>query len=139
MMEMQERFPWAAFDFHPHNDYGLGVANAMYAVKAGIRCIHCTMNCLGERAGNASLAEIAVVLKDQLGQNYPLMRLTFTGPRNGGELFREELARNSPIVGEDVFTQTSGIHADGDRKGELYHNPIYPERFGRNRSYALGK
>ena len=41
MMDMQERFPWAAFDFHPHNDYGLGVANAMYAVKAGIRCIHC--------------------------------------------------------------------------------------------------
>ena len=51
----------------------------------------------------------------------------------------KRLARNSPIVGEDVFTQTSGIHADGDRKGGLYHNPIYPERFGRNRSYALGK
>ena len=72
MMDMQERFPWAAFDFHPHNDYGLGVANAMYAVKAGIRCIHCTMNCLGERAGNASLAEIAVVLKDQLGAELSL-------------------------------------------------------------------
>ncbi len=88
MMDMQERFPWAAFDFHPHNDYGLGLSPVSEMVE------------------------------------------NFSGKR---------LARNSPIVGEDVFTQTSGIHADGDRKGGLYHNPIYPERFGRNRSYALGK
>ncbi len=140
MMDMQERFPWAAFDFHPHNDYGLGVANAMYAVKAGIRCIHCTMNCLGERAGNASLAEIAVVLKDQLGAELSIDETHLSPVSEMVENFSgKRLARNSPIVGEDVFTQTSGIHADGDRKGGLYHNPIYPERFGRNRSYALGK
>ena len=48
-------------------------------------------------------------------------------------------ADNTPIVGENVFTQTSGIHADGDKKAKLYHNPIVPERFGRKRSYALGK
>jgi D-citramalate synthase len=58
------------------------------------------------------------------------MVATFSGKRT---------AANAPIVGEDVFTQTSGIHADGDKKGGLYHNPITPERFGRRRGYALGK
>jgi D-citramalate synthase len=65
---MVDRFPTLQFDFHPHNDYGLATANAMYAVKAGVSSIHCTMNCLGERAGNASLTEVAVVLKDKLGK-----------------------------------------------------------------------
>src|SRR5690606_11397129 len=51
----------------------------------------------------------------------------------------KRVADNAPVVGSDVFTQTSGIHADGDRKGELYHNPLRPERFGRTRAYALGK
>ena len=140
MIDMQNRYPWASFDFHPHNDYGLGVANAMYAVKAGIRSIHCTMNCLGERAGNASLAEVAVVLKDQLDAELSIEEANLTPVAEMVENFSgKRLARNSPIVGEDVFTQTSGIHADGDKKGGLYHNPIFPERFGRNRSYALGK
>ena len=140
LQDMQERFPWAAFDFHPHNDYGLGVANAMYAVKAGIRCIHCTMNCLGERAGNASLSEVAVVLKDQLGAELSIDEAHLVPVSEMVENFSgKRLARNTPIIGEDVFTQTSGIHADGDRKGGLYHNPIFPERFGRKRSYALGK
>jgi len=140
MTDMQNRYPWASFDFHPHNDYGLGVANAMYAVKAGIRSIHCTMNCLGERAGNASLAEVAVVLKDQLDAELSIEEANLTPVAEMVENFSgKRLARNSPIVGEDVFTQTSGIHADGDKKGGLYHNPIFPERFGRNRSYALGK
>jgi D-citramalate synthase len=51
----------------------------------------------------------------------------------------KRISANRPIVGEDVFTQTAGIHADGDKKGNLYANPILPERFGRFRSYALGK
>jgi D-citramalate synthase len=51
----------------------------------------------------------------------------------------KEMAANAPIVGRDVFTQTAGIHADGDAKGELYHSPLAPSRFGRARRYALGK
>ncbi|MBF3371958.1 homocitrate synthase/isopropylmalate synthase family protein, partial [Leptospira interrogans] len=51
----------------------------------------------------------------------------------------KRISANRPIVGEDVFTQTAGVHADGDKKGNLYANPILPERFGRKRSYALGK
>lgn len=140
LSDMIERFPACRFDFHPHNDYGLGTANAVMAVKAGISSIHTTLNCLGERAGNASLAEVSVNLKDQLGMTLSIdenhlvllsqMVENFSGKR---------VADNAPIIGADVFTQTSGIHADGDRKGGLYQTKLTPERFSRRRSYALGK
>ena len=140
MSDMCQRFPWATFDFHPHNDYGLGTANALFAVKAGIRTVHCTMNCLGERAGNASLTEIAVVLKDKLNVSLSIQEKNLALMSEMLESFSgKRMAGNAPIVGTDVFTQTSGIHADGDKKGNLYANPIHPERFGRTRSYALGK
>jgi D-citramalate synthase len=140
LKEMASKFPWATIDFHAHNDYGLATANCLYAVKAGIRNLHCTMNCLGERAGNVSLAEIAVVLRDKLGVRLSVDETSLVPVSEMIETFSgKRLATNSPIVGTDVFTQTSGIHADGDRKGGLYHNPIHPERFERVRSYALGK
>lgn len=49
------------------------------------------------------------------------------------------VAPNQPIVGENVFTQVAGVHADGDNKADLYSNALKPERFGRKREYALGK
>jgi D-citramalate synthase len=98
------------------------------------------MNCLGERAGNASLAEIAVVLHDKMGMELSIDESHLSPVSEMIESFSgKRLADNAPIVGENVFTQTSGIHADGDKKAKLYHNPIVPERFGRKRSYALGK
>ena len=101
-----------------------------YAVKAGVRDIHCTMNCLGERAGNASLAEIAVVLHDKLGMELSIDESHLAPVSEMIESFSgKRLADNAPIVGENVFTQTSGIHADGDKKGNLYHNPISPGTF----------
>ncbi len=140
LSDMVARFPDCHFDFHPHNDYGLGTANAMMAVKAGVSSIHCTINCLGERAGNASLAEVTVNLKDQMGMKLSikethLVRLSQMVERFSGK----RLADNTAIVGHDVFTQTSGIHADGDKKGNLYQTKLTPERFDRRRSYALGK
>jgi D-citramalate synthase len=140
MTDMIARFPELAFDFHPHNDYGLATANVMAAVRAGINTIHCTINCLGERAGNASLAEVAVVLKDKMG-----LQLSIDETRIGllsrmVENFSGKwVAANAPIVGADVFTQTAGIHADGDQKGGLYITALRPERFARKRVYALGK
>jgi D-citramalate synthase len=140
LSDMQQRYPAQQFDFHPHNDYGLATANVMSAVRAGISTVHCTVNCLGERAGNASLAEISVVLRDKMDmdlsvdENYighlSSMVETFSGKR---------VSANAPIVGADVFTQTAGIHADGDQKGGLYETRLSPERFARTRSYALGK
>jgi D-citramalate synthase len=140
LSDMLARFPGQTFDFHPHNDYGLATANAMAAVRAGIRTIHCTVNCLGERAGNVSLAEIAVVLRDKLGMELAIDESRIVQLSEMVESFSgKRVAENAPVIGSDVFTQTSGIHADGDRKGELYHNPLRPERFGRTRAYALGK
>jgi (R)-citramalate synthase len=140
LSDMCQRYPELQFDFHPHNDYGLATANVMAAVRAGINAIHCTINCLGERAGNASLAEVAVVLRDKMGMALsideshivPISQMveTFSGKR---------VAANAPITGADVFTQTAGIHADGDQKGGLYKSKLSPERFSRTRSYALGK
>lgn len=137
---MCTRFPDSHFDFHPHNDYGLGTANALMAVKAGAATVHCTVNCLGERAGNASLAEVTVNLRDRLGVQLGIDERHIVRVSQMVENFSgKRIADNAPVVGEDVFTQTSGIHADGDKKGNLYQTDLSPERFSRRRNYALGK
>lgn len=140
LTDMQMRFPDLKFDFHPHNDYGLATANVMAAVKAGISTVHCTINCLGERAGNASLAEVAVVLKDKMDIQLSIDETRIAMLSRMVENFSGKwIAANTPIVGADVFTQTAGIHADGDSKGGLYITALRPERFARKRTYALGK
>ncbi|GIX29989.1 MAG: 2-isopropylmalate synthase [Porticoccaceae bacterium] len=140
LADMIRRFPELHFDFHPHNDYGLALANVLAAVEAGIRSIHCTVNCLGERAGNVSLAEVAVALKDLLGAELAIDERAIVPVARMVENFSGKwIPANAPIVGADVFTQTAGIHADGDHKGGLYYSRLNPERFGRVRSYALGK
>jgi len=138
--KMVERYPGQHFDFHSHNDYDLAVANVFSAVKAGARGVHTTVNGLGERAGNAPLSSVIGVLHDQLNietniNESEIIKIskiveTFSGVR---------IPVNKPVVGENVFTQTSGVHADGDNKANLYFNNLLPERFGRKRKYALGK
>jgi (R)-citramalate synthase len=140
LSDMYERYPTCLFDFHPHNDYGLATANVMAAVRAGISNIHCTINCLGERAGNASLAQVAVVLRDKLKMQLSIDESHIVRTSRMVENFSgKRVAANAPIIGADVFTQTAGIHADGDHKGGLYKTKLGPERFSRTRSYALGK
>ena len=134
-------FPNLHFDFHGHNDYDLSVANTLEAIKAGCDGIHSTINGMGERAGNTPLASIIAANNDFLKDfnikineknlyNVSKLVSTFSGFR---------IPPNKPIIGENVFTQTAGIHADGDSKNNLYHNELIPERFGRKRKYALGK
>ncbi|ADC63861.1 alpha-isopropylmalate synthase regulatory domain-containing protein [Allochromatium vinosum] len=138
--DMVGRFPSLQFDFHPHNDYGLATANVLAAVQAGAAAVHCTVNCLGERAGNASLAEVAVNLRDQLDCALGIDETHLARVSELVESFSgKRISDNAPIVGADVFTQTAGIHADGDKKGSLYHSRLSPERFARRRKYALGK
>ncbi len=140
LQDMCSRYPELMFDFHPHNDYGLATANVMAAVRAGVKAIHCTINCLGERAGNASLAEVTVVLRDKMGMQLSIDETHLVRISNMVEQFSgKRCSANAPIVGADVFTQTAGIHADGDSKGGLYESKLKPERFSRTRSYALGK
>lgn len=138
--ETKKRYPKLKFDFHAHNDYDLATANVYAAMNAGIDCIHGTINGLGERAGNIPLSSVIAIVKDHL--KYPLnvdeTRLTFVSRMV--EMYSGiRIPQNKPLIGENVFTQTAGIHADGDNKKNLYYNDLLPERFGRKRTYALGK
>jgi len=136
-----DRYPNTRFDFHGHNDYDLSVANVLEAVKQNINGVHLTINGMGERAGNAPLASVVAVINDFL----PEVKINI----NEDALFKVSklvatltgfpIPANKPIVGANVFTQTAGIHADGDHKKNLYFNNLLPERFGRKRKYALGK
>ncbi|MCU0409296.1 MAG: 2-isopropylmalate synthase, partial [Bacteroidales bacterium] len=138
--KITDRFPSMHVDFHAHNDYDLSVANVFSAVRAGVKGIHTTVNGLGERAGNAPLASVIGVLHDQLGIETSVNELEITGVSKIVETFSGiRIPVNKPVIGEYVFTQCSGIHADGDNKDNLYYNNLLPERFGRKRRYALGK
>lgn len=137
---MVERYPDKHFDFHAHNDYDLAVANVYSAVRAGIHGIHTTLNGLGERAGNAPLSSVLAVLKDQLHTTTALRENNINYASKLVETFSGiHISPNQPIIGEYVFTQCAGVHADGDSKNNLYCNDLLPERFGRVREYALGK
>ena len=139
--EIRRKYPDMHIDFHAHNDYDLGIANVLESVKAGADGLHLTINGMGERAGNAPLASAVAVINDflpdiEISVNekslYTVSKFveTFSGFR---------IPVNKPVLGDNVFTQTAGIHADGDSKHNLYFNDLLPERFGRKRQYALGK
>lgn len=138
--QMTDRFHTLRFDFHAHNDYDMAVANVYSAVSAGIGGIHTTVNGLGERAGNAPLASVVGILNDHLQKrnNLKEQRLTHVC-RIVESLSGIRIPDNKPLVGDSVFTQCAGVHADGDSKDNLYFNQLLPERFGRVRKYALGK
>lgn len=137
---MCRRFPGLSFEFHAHDDYGLATANALAAVRAGAEGLHGSVNGLGERGGNASLAELVVALRDHARR--PTAAIERGLPALSALVARASgypVPHNAPVVGRHVFTQTAGVHADGDAKGNLYASRLKPERFGRERQYALGK
>ncbi|WP_353572069.1 alpha-isopropylmalate synthase regulatory domain-containing protein [Candidatus Albibeggiatoa sp. nov. BB20] len=135
-----QRYPQTHFEFHPHNDYGVGTANALAAARAGIKGIHTTVNGMGERAGNAPLDEVVIAIRDFLNIKVNVDETKLHKVSQYVEMFSgQRMAHNKPIYGKNVFTQTAGIHADGDKKGQLYSNPLKPERFNRKTKYALGK
>ncbi|MBR5324815.1 MAG: 2-isopropylmalate synthase [Muribaculaceae bacterium] len=138
--EIIERYPTLHFDFHAHNDYDLAVANCYAAVKAGVKGVHCTINGLGERAGNAALSSILAVVHDQLGMKTSINEAKINHVSRVVESYSGiRIPANKPVIGDNVFTQCAGVHADGDSKNNLYYNDLLPERFGRMREYALGK
>jgi D-citramalate synthase len=137
---MKNRYPDLCFDFHAHNDYDLAVANVMVAVEVGIQGVHVTINGLGERAGNPSLSSVTAVLHDHLKLETGIREDQINKVSRVVETYSGlTIAANQPVIGENVFTQCAGIHADGDNKNNLYCNDLHPDRFGRVREYALGK
>lgn len=138
--QMVTRYPQLHFDFHAHNDYDLAVSNVFTAARCGVKGIHATVNGLGERAGNPPIASVQAVLKDQLNFVTGIDESKLNDISHVVESYSGiHVSVNQPVVGENVFTQVSGVHADGDHKNDLYYNALLPERFGRKRDYALGK
>lgn len=140
MRKMVKRYPNVHFDFHAHNDYDLAVANVLAAVISGAKGLHTTINGLGERAGNAPLSSVQAILKDHFNAETSIVEDRLNDISRIVESYSGiAIPANKPIIGENVFTQVAGVHADGDSKSNLYYNDLLPERFGRVREYALGK
>jgi 2-isopropylmalate synthase len=129
---------------HCHDDLGMAVANSLAAVRAGVRQIECTINGIGERAGNASLEEVVVALavrKESFGvtTNINLQQL-FPTSRMLTEITGAQVAPNKAVVGANAFAHEAGIHQDGIIKNPLTYEIISPQAVGvPARSLVLGK
>ena len=138
--KMVKRYADTHFDFHAHNDYDLAVSNSLAAVLSGAKGLHVTVNGLGERCGNAPLSSVQVILKDHFNARTNIRENKLNDISRLVESYSGiAVAPNQPIIGDNVFTQVAGVHAEGDKKSGLYQNALVPERFGRRREYALGK
>ena len=135
----------AVFSVHCHNDLGLAVANSLAAVRAGARQIECTVNGIGERAGNTSLEEVVMAVKTRpqvcggadtgikTEEIYPSSRLlsSTTGV---------SVQPNKAIVGDNAFAHEAGIHQDGVLKAAITYEIMTPESIGRtSNELVLGK
>lgn len=127
-------------DFHGHNDLGMGTANALAAYKAGARYISCSVNGLGERAGNTPLEEIVTAIRYVEGCEEKMKMEKIMEVSRMVEKYSGRIVQHSkPIVGKEVFSHEAGIHVDGLLKDVLTYEEISPELFGRQRKIVLGK
>lgn len=127
-------------DFHGHNDFGMATGNAFSAFKGGAKYISCSVNGLGERAGNTPLEEILAGAKYILGikKEYKLEKLKELSEfveKTSGKYIQEW----KPIVGKSVFSHESGIHVDGILKDESTYELFNPQDLGRKREIVIGK
>jgi len=129
---------------HCHDDLGLAVANSLAAVRAGVRQIECTINGIGERAGNASLEEVVVALavrKESFGVTTGIqLEQLFPSSRMLTEITGAQVAPNKAVVGANAFAHEAGIHQDGIIKNPLTYEILSPQTVGvPSRSMVLGK
>ena len=124
----------AVISVHCHNDLGLAVANSMAAVQAGARQIECTMNGIGERAGNCSLEEVAMIMKTRqalLGVNTNINHQEIARTSKlVSQLCNMPVQLNKAIVGGNAFSHSSGIHQDGMLKASNTYEIMTPESVG---------
>ncbi|MHA1237640.1 MAG: 2-isopropylmalate synthase [Candidatus Odinarchaeia archaeon] len=125
---------------HCHDDMGLAVANALSAIEAGAVEVHCCMNGIGERAGNAALEEIAAALKFMYGVETGIkLEKIYETSQLVSRLTGLTIPPNKAIVGENAFSHESGIHAHGVIESPLTYEPISPEVVGAHRRLVAGK
>ena len=133
----------AIFSTHCHDDLGLAVANSLAAVQAGVRQVECTINGIGERAGNASLEEVVMATRVR-GDRLPYETAIrtpelFRTSRLLSELTREPVQANKAIVGRNAFAHEAGIHQDGVIKDRRTYEIMRPEDVGVESTLVLGK
>ncbi len=139
-----QNYPNVVFSAHCHNDLGMAVANSLAAISAGARQVECTINGIGERAGNASLEEIAVALHVRQGlfeasHNITLEQIYATS-RLLSQITGVTVSPNKAVVGANAFAHEAGIHQDGILKNPLTYEIIVPEKVGvSSRRMVLGK
>jgi 2-isopropylmalate synthase len=134
----------AVFSTHCHNDLGLAVANSLAAVGAGVRQVECTINGIGERAGNASLEEVAMVLHVR-PDRHPYAtglntRAIYASSQLLTELTGQAVQANKAVVGRNAFAHEAGIHQDGILKDRRTYEIMRPEDVGvTSTTLVLGK
>jgi 2-isopropylmalate synthase len=140
-VEGADKVIWSA---HCHNDLGLGVANSLAAIMNGVRQVECTINGIGERAGNTSMEEVVMAIKTrrdlmnvrtqiETRQIYPASRLL-------SQIIGQPVPPNKPIVGDNAFAHEAGIHQDGVLKNKLTYEIMKPEEIGiPSNKLVLGK
>jgi 2-isopropylmalate synthase len=137
-------YPPVVFSAHCHNDLGLAVANSLAAITAGARQVECTINGIGERAGNASLEEIAVALHVRHGRYGALTNISLEKIYSTSRLLTSitgvSVPPNKAVVGANAFAHEAGIHQDGMLKNPMTYEIIVPEKVGvPTRKLVLGK
>lgn len=128
----------AVISVHCHNDLGLAVANSLAAVEQGARQVEATINGLGERAGNCSLEEIAMILQTRQAKlgfhtNIASEQISRTS-KLVSNLCNMPVQANKAIVGSNAFSHSSGIHQDGVLKGQNTYEIMTPESVGINKN-----
>ena len=131
------------FSAHCHDDLGLAVANSLAALRAGVRQVECTINGIGERAGNASLEEIVMATRVK-PERLPFVTSIDTtrlvrASRLLSELTQEPVQANKAIVGRNAFAHEAGIHQDGVIKDRRTYEIMKPEDVGVESTLVLGK
>jgi len=130
----------AVLSTHCHNDLGLATANSIAGVQAGARQVECTINGVGERAGNTSLEEVVMILRQhrqiQLSTNIKTEQLTQISRIVEAEM-NMPVQRNKAIVGENAFAHSSGIHQDGVIKSRETYEIIDPKEVGASNSQII--
>ncbi|NRA10594.1 MAG: 2-isopropylmalate synthase [Crocinitomicaceae bacterium] len=130
----------AILSTHCHNDLGLATANSIAGVQAGARQVECTINGVGERAGNTSLEEVVMILRQhdhiQLNTNIQTEQLTHISRIVESEM-NMPVQRNKAIVGENAFSHSSGIHQDGVIKSRETYEIIDPKDVGAGDSQII--
>jgi len=125
---------------HCHNDFGMAVANSIAALMGGATEVHATINGLGERAGNASLEEIAMTLISLYEVQLPLKtQLFYSTSRLVSRLTGIPIQPNKAIIGDNAFTHEAGIHTHGVLAAPFTYEPFSPELVGIHRRLSTGK